>query len=239
MPNHVRNILVFEGAGERIEALKAFVRGENGEFDFNKLIPMPRTLDISSGSSTNLGMLAARYLRGMISPEDFEERARGWLLNDEGVETPDDALDALVKAEMCNVHTGEVALDNLHDHGFSTWYEWSNQNWGTKWNAYDIESEGCEIRFNTAWAAPLQVIERLAAEFPDIVIEHFWADESIGDNCGHNTHQDGDTSSAWLFDGDSEAFDVFVRCWGPSDCLERDVDGYWQRVDCEACAQCG
>lgn len=239
MPNHVRNILVFDGNSKRIEVLKSFVRGQNGDLDFNKIIPMPKTLDISDSSSTNLGMLGAKYLRGMISPEAFKKEARGWLRSDAGAETPDDVLDALVRDGMCNVNTGEVALDNIHDHSHPTWYDWCIEHWGTKWNAYAIEAEGREIRFSTAWSPPLPVIERLAREFPDIVIDHYWADEDMGNNCGHNTHQDGDTSSEWLIDGGSEAFDTFTRCWGQSDCLEQDDDGNWRRSDCELCTQCG
>jgi hypothetical protein len=239
MPNHVRNILVFEGAEKRIEELRAFVQGANGSLDFNKLVPMPKTLDIPDSAGTNIGMLAAKYLRGVISPADFEKEARSWLLNDDGVESADDVLDALVRDGRCNVNAGEVALDNIHDHGFPTWYDWCVERWGTKWNAYDIEAEGGEIRFNTAWAAPLPVIERLAAKFPDIEIEHYWADEDVGSNCGHNSHWNGETSSEWLMDGDNEAFEIYVRCWGPSDCLEMDDGGNWQRNDCDTCAKCG
>ena len=50
MPNHVRNIVKMEG----IAALPLFVI-EDGEkrFDFNKMIPMPESLNIESGSMTN------------------------------------------------------------------------------------------------------------------------------------------------------------------------------------------
>ena len=43
------------------------------------------------------------------------------------------------------------------------WYDWRNQNWGTKWDAYDLtmdESEmphGLEVEFNSAWCPPEEV----------------------------------------------------------------------------------
>lgn len=234
MPNYVRNILELYGPEERVEALKARMRGDNGDVDFNAIIPMPRTLDIPHGSGTNRGMLAAKYLRGMISPEDFEKEARGWLRNGDGADTPDAVLNALVRDGRCDVNLGEVALDNIHDHGFPNWYRWCLEHWNTKWNALNITVEGAEIRFDTAWAAPLPVIARLADEFPDLRIEHYWADESVSDNCGQNTHMDGETASNW-----GEALDIFVRCWKPSGCLERDVDGYWQEAECGGRARCG
>ena len=48
MPNYVTNIIY----AKDVEALKKFTKKENGErvFDFNKIIPMPKDLNITSGS---------------------------------------------------------------------------------------------------------------------------------------------------------------------------------------------
>jgi hypothetical protein len=50
MPNHVQNILRADGISE----LPIYDSNENGEkfFDFNKVIPMPESLQIESGSVT-------------------------------------------------------------------------------------------------------------------------------------------------------------------------------------------
>jgi hypothetical protein len=44
------------------------------------------------------------------------------------------------------------------------WYDWSLENWGTKWNSYDgnVTDEG--ISFNTAWSPPTPVIVELAKQ---------------------------------------------------------------------------
>ena len=44
--------------------------------------------------------------------------------------------------------------------------------------------DGDALNFLTAWSAPHPVMEKLAEMFPDVGIEHEWADEDIGySNC--------------------------------------------------------
>ena len=84
---------------------------------------------------------------------------------------------------------GKTAWQNLQNYGSSTWYEWSIGNWGTKWNSYGYEegrdySGNDELWFQTAWSAPHPIMHKLSEMFPDITIEHKWADEDVGANCG-------------------------------------------------------
>ena len=58
------------------------------------------------------------------------------------------------------------------------WYDWSWNNWGTKWNAYEEEYDGGNtISFLTAWAPPHEVIEALSEQFPGVYFTHRWAEE--------------------------------------------------------------
>lgn len=58
--------------------------------------------------------------------------------------------------------------------GMPGWYNWRVENWGTKWNAYEIEVEGdngwgeAVYHFDTAWAPPLPVVLAMSEKFPDI-----------------------------------------------------------------------
>jgi hypothetical protein len=65
MPNHVINRLEFECSEERLkEILSSICYDDNSEaevtgigtIDFNKITPMPPSLDIESGSSTDRGI---------------------------------------------------------------------------------------------------------------------------------------------------------------------------------------
>ena len=60
------------------------------------------------------------------------------------------------------------------------WYDWRNQNWGTKWDAYDLtidESDlpnGFEASFNTAWCPPEEVCNAIRDQFDDLSISWFY-----------------------------------------------------------------
>ncbi len=81
--------------------------------------------------------------------------------------------------------TDEVKTSLAHngeERGCPFWYDWRVENWGTKWNAYDqsMEDEGYgefELRFDTAWAAPLPIIAALRERFPDVHIYGSWLEE--------------------------------------------------------------
>ena len=56
---------------------------------------------------------------------------------------------------------------------YPAWYEWSIQNWGTKWNAARAERvaetpprKRVKITFETAWGPPLPVIMALSKQHP-------------------------------------------------------------------------
>jgi hypothetical protein len=52
------------------------------------------------------------------------------------------------------------------------WYNWNCQNWGTKWDAYDIDiddnDDNFTYYFNTAWSPPLAWLEKIAAKYPNL-----------------------------------------------------------------------
>lgn len=62
---------------------------------------------------------------------------------------------------------------NLAKYGYKNWYDWNVANWGTKWDASDIEivSEGYTskyaeivITFDTAWAPPIEFYNELVEQ---------------------------------------------------------------------------
>ena len=85
-------------------------------------------------------------------------------------------------------------------HGLTTcetdWYNWRCTNWGTKWNAYEVEinwdeeyKECIEINFQTAWSPPEPIYFKLDEIFGErISVNWFCRDE--GDNfCGYVHNQ--------------------------------------------------
>jgi hypothetical protein len=77
------------------------------------------------------------------------------------------------------------ALSSEDEQDFScNWLNWSRENWGTKWNAYDfssgIEGDRAFLSFDTAWTVPYPVIAAFNNAFPAMPFEHRYFDE------GHN-----------------------------------------------------
>ena len=64
-------------------------------------------------------------------------------------------------------------------YGASNWYDWSINNWGTKWGAYDVDAnfdrvelDGCAVvRFQTAWSLPEPIFAELADLYPELTFE--------------------------------------------------------------------
>lgn len=61
---------------------------------------------------------------------------------------------------------------NKKKFGASNWYEWCLKNWGTKWNAYDIntDKDSDYLQFTTAWSPPEPAMRLLSKLFPDVAI---------------------------------------------------------------------
>lgn len=134
----------------------------------------------SQGKSARLFLT----LWGTVDPEspETEETLRSAFCHSEpGAMRPED-FDNLMRM-----------IRGYKKHGFFTWYDWSVENWGTKWNAYDasISPAGDQAIFDTAWSTPLPVFTRLSEMYPDEDIRVKYADEDLGHNCGHLLFREG------------------------------------------------
>lgn len=194
MPNHVKNIISISGSKESIARCSEQIF-KGGEFSFENIKPMPEELDVESGS---LSYTAMDWMKaGKLRREDIE--------NDIAERYHIDANEAKARLQRY--------ADNVAKYGHPTWYEWHCENWGTKWDAYDVEileQKDDFIQFNafTAWSTPLAAINTLAKQYPDLEIEVEFADENIGYNCGSYGWNDG---CYWESKGD---YDFACEMWG-------------------------
>ena len=120
------------------------------KLDFQKIHPYPPELDITAGR--------------------------------EGADDSPEQI-ALVAAEE----------SNLKKYGYKNWYDWCVNNWGTKWNAggdndamqvdfdEDQGDQGIALfQFDTAWAPPLGVLEKLMDTHPELSIECRYHEPGVG-----------------------------------------------------------
>jgi len=111
-------------------------------------------------------------------------------------------------------------------YGFADWYEWRVFNWGTKWNASDVEldietPQQLHIRFNTAWSPPMPVIKKIAEMFSFASITLDWEEE--GGYYGKSEFEEGVMTSD--FEGEMDCAYRWEK-WG--ECYE----------GCEQCGNC-
>ena len=113
-----------------------------------------------------------------------------------------------------NIFKGNLGPKEREMYGKNNWYDWSIKNWGTKWNSYNSTKEDDKLCFQTAWSSPHPVIKKLSEMFPDVSINHKWADEDIGQNCGEREYFNGEEISCKFPENDKEALEFAMETWG-------------------------
>lgn len=244
MPNNITNQITF---GSDSTALAAFqqmlhdMRMEGqplGSFDFNKLLPMPKELDVEAGTRTDQGLKLVREYHHALA--DLEQQ--------KPVLAPKDYAAALRqckglyrKKRMADPETwalGERAYSNIQRFGSPTWYEWCNLNWGTKWNAYQprpLREDDHTMVFFTAWDSVPKIVTLLSRKYPEQTITYRWADENIGYNVGEMTMKGGEVIDINVPEGGSrEAYEMAAEIMDTdlSDydlCLTADGNSYEYR----------
>lgn len=135
---------------------------DEGRVDFNRIVPRPEGLDVTSGSVERVALAYAAAAakgdeRGM---HEALERLPQFFQQGDGpaqrIETAEDL------ARVAGIYA-----DNIRKYGASTWYNWCIENWGTKWNAcethtIDLGGGWDLVTFDTAWDAPSpEFVEKL------------------------------------------------------------------------------
>jgi len=169
MPNHVTNEIKI--IGPEVQVAEFFkqgnVEGDEREFSFKGFVPPP-----TEGYSSGRGCSHQHPVPGM------KEAIKRML----GVDCPDDHPMLLKQLQPEN-----------HP---NCWYVWNQENWGTKWDAYDIVVGGAQtildrlaragsetvtetVQFDTAWSPPFPVFNALIALYPDCRFVFRWMDEDM------------------------------------------------------------
>ena len=235
MPNWVRNRIIAKDFAE----LKKHLVNENGEVDFNVAIPMPKDLNISSGSfsydqqhrswfskftaerikeQAPADVLMAKHYTKSITQDHFVgvclldkelvrtvRAIRGYKIRGEHKMSREDLHEAL--------DTFFRGYFNVQRYGWKDWYDWSIENWGTKWNACDVhvDDENQVIEFETAWSMPDGVLKEVCKYTP-LRVEY--ADENMGSNCGIEDYyldEDGNPTVTIVM---NESIELAAECWG-------------------------
>ena len=92
------------------------------------------------------------------------------------------------KPQKDGTHNNGVQKE-LHD-VMPDWWNWRNDNWGTKWNllpspegnltGYDLvgqDDEYIQLEFETAWSPPNGIYNEIFAKYPDLTVNWFYRED--------------------------------------------------------------
>lgn len=206
MPNHIQCRLLFKGEDAQIAQIREHIKGtyDDGsemQIDFNKIKKCPdglnmqvcshivdmsnKTMDVPTSDNPLLGALEEMNRARLKSPQTLD--------------------DAQWKQYI-------QCLQNLRDTGHAYWYTWNIENWGTKWNAYnqnDKRTTNDAIYFQTAWSAPISLIDVLSKMFPNVHMCLTYADEDTGSNTGVIEYLSGIKTEYYPKSQSKEAYEIY------------------------------
>lgn len=164
--------------------------------DFDKIVPMPESLNLSSDSW--LSPLENQFSRNTLL-KDHLDRMREYMDSNPG--NKEETMENFIKG-----------IRNYIDYGHSTWYSWSNENWGTKWNSsYCHKVDDSTFEFETAWSGVPELIEKIGKRFPSVNILYEFSDEDTGSNCGSFIFHEGSVESRIPDNRSKEAYDLAFK----------------------------
>lgn len=97
------------------------------------------------------------------------------------------------------IYRGHLGSKEKELYGENNWYDWSCDNWGTKWNSVDAELSDDEFYFQTAWSPARPVVEALAKMFPSMRFTYTYLETGMC-FCGKIIYENGDL--LFYYEGD-------------------------------------
>ena len=212
MPNYCLNKLELQGGNQDLAELLAFVKSENCQFDFNRIVPMPQTVkDTERGSLSFASEAVCLYLdEGTISNH------LRWMMDKSAVKEEDLAvvIQTWEKENKIDLSLGQRILDNRRKYGnCGDWYEWSINNWGTKWDACEVMIDDSTILFETAWSPCSPVIEKLAHLFPKVSLSYKYFEPGVY-LAGRESYQNGECTDVEIYDYDEDGYTAMAEEFG-------------------------
>lgn len=180
MPNWTYTQLTVTGPISDLVAFKekAVDKKEPGRaLSFDSFVPMPESLHVEKGSNSTNAM--AVYGSNAAERNDWRHLLHIHGVSGSGV----DSLEGLqLLFDVLHPEYREMAAtieSNISLYGHADWYDWSCENWGTKWDACEvcIEDEDFEgdkgvgslkYSFNTAWSPAEPVLYAMSEQFPSL-----------------------------------------------------------------------
>jgi hypothetical protein len=204
MPNHIANTIELIGS---LSAIKKVVESFNTYLEakprvsFNGKICYEHRENKSRGWLNKETNIFTARVDGEIVESEFDDSK--WEVDIEPAWNRFPDFDKIVPMPKNIQETiGEPGLN-------PDWYDWSCQNWGTKWNSYECKKLAFnKFYFETAWSGVPKLIHKMAVKFPDVVFVYKYSDEDFGSNCGSMVFCDDKYDEIEVEDRTNEAYEI-------------------------------
>ncbi len=188
MPNWVKTIVKTK-PDILTDIMKKY--SEKGKLTFDKVIPMPKDLEVDKGSAGQYGLI---YL--YLDTNDYKIKSEiNKVYKSLNIFNKDIERDPVYKRIISGtksykesddynkcVNLAKKYISNYKKYGYCTWYEWSCENWGTKWDLTDFDRNKDTMIFLTAWDFAEKIMLELSKKYPKTIFECKYADEGIIEN---------------------------------------------------------
>lgn len=225
MPNWAYNKITAK-TDEDFNALCEKFLDKNGNLDFNTVVPMPDTVENTTGVSKteHMGMIAYLITHNpddsvialntkddVIKAIDVHNPGDGQLAENM---TDDDFRIIIESSKRQNdlewnkqrwdrfpdsnegrsyFTEAENVLYNMLHYGVTNWYDWSINNWGSKWNASSTDVDKLErsIYWETAWSPTVEIAQNMSKVCTEPVYYQY-AEEQFTEYVGEFIFHKGD-----------------------------------------------
>ena len=226
MPNWVKNIITAKA--ETINKIKEKYF-EDDMLSFEKVIPMPKSLGLVSGTITNHSIYYAyskkdekeqkEILKILIHHSDRDYIKMIAEIKEDIIKRIENYALEYIPSEQekdLGIETfeqlGDTYISNIKEYGHATWYEWCIENWGTKWDACRVCYDETRIVFETAWSSPASILVEISKGLKNDEFELQFADEDFGsDNNGVVCFRNGKVIEQDLDKGEDFVTDVWFN----------------------------
>ena len=193
MANYVYNVIRFNKKDK--EKFLQYLK--QGNFDFNKLVQMPKEFEEMGGEHGEVEEIAKEWKEFtkdiLINPSNVDEYVEKF--RKEVKKNPEKypASAKTANLEKIKKDWGISVPDFQYQmyreigkvkYGFENWLDWRHMNWGTIHEAWNTDFSNLTLAFVTAWDTPLPIFEKIAAFNPDVWFQVKYYDEALGANCG-------------------------------------------------------
>ena len=219
MASYVKTRFEVYGKKNDVQKFIAFISSETSDFDFNNVIPMPKELDMDFGTA-EMESLVYYCMKNGLDPKTFDKLGSFTRFT---IPEMEKRFREIGKEPEEYYKLGEQYYKNYQKYGYTSWYSWCIEHWGTKWNALNIDFNGmypinpetdkyaANYEFDTVWTEPFAVFEEIIEKFPELEFEMVSAGENYSEATivrGKDGELDFDE-----FEGD-KAHDMAVEIWG-------------------------